>query len=89
MESANKQLASKTQESQESNQGSVAKLLAQSKSRAMPVLARLPVASASGTAGLGALPFGWRRRRRRRVAGGSSRPSPGRMEPLLALDSSH
>jgi len=87
LESANKQLASKTQESQESNQGSVAKLLAQSKSRGMPVLARLPVPSESRAAGLGALPFGWGRRRR--VAGGSSRPSPGRMEPLLALDSSH
>ena len=32
LESANKQLASKTQENQESNQGTVAKLLAQSKS---------------------------------------------------------
>lgn len=47
LESANKQLASKTQEYQESNQGSVAKLLAQSKSRGTPILARLPVASAS------------------------------------------
>lgn len=87
MESANKQLASKTQESQESNQGSVAKLLAQSKSRGMPVLAWLPMASVSGMAGLSVLPFGWRRRRR--VASGSSCPSPGRMELLLALDSSH
>ena len=59
MESANKQLASKAQESQESNQGSVAKLLAQSKSQGTPVLVWLPVASVSGTAGLG-----WRGKRR-------------------------
>lgn len=77
LESANKQLASKTQESQESNQGSVAKLLAQSKSRGMPVATQLPGASGSGAAGFGMLPFGWRRRRRVAGSGQQLLPFPG------------
>lgn len=53
LESANKQLASRTQESQESNQGSVAKLLAQSKSRGRGTLVRVTRRGHDGARGGG------------------------------------